>query len=444
MIRYFSRDENIGKLGMWLFLLTCFSYPITAVPIASLGLPSTPINMTLKGIFCGISLFILLICVFRKNEPLNKVHYVLFLFWLIYSIRLIHDISFAGVKLADGSGNSEFVKNTAFQVYSFFFLSALIPSLAIIFTARYINLQSLVKHLIFFLVLANVEVAIYLYQNITMLGKDLFAERANIMNEEDVGRGVVLNTISIGYYGQQLAVNALAWLIVIRKNPLLRKMLLMLVLGLGFFNVMVAASRSPLISLVLLTIVMLFYNFVKYAKSAKYLMNSIASVTLLTWIYFSVIQPYTEGKDFALLNRLIEFQTDRASGGKEYRDFAYASAWNDFVESPVIGKQFLGTFDNFYPHNFLLETLMATGLIGGILMLIIIISLILRAISSFGAEQKFQFLALVFVFPKVALAMTSGCLFTDPDFWILLSFFLSLNFAGSSRPNQAVVTIAHN
>ena len=439
MIAYFSRDENLGKLGMWLLLLTCFSYPITAVPIASLGLPSTPVNMTLKGIFCGISLFILLICMFRRNEPLNKVHYVLFLFWLIYSIRLIYDISFAGVKLAAGSGNSELVKNTAFQVYSFFFLSALIPSLAIIFTARYIKFESLVKHLIFFLVIANVEVAVFLYQNITMLGKDLFAERANIMNEEDANKGVVLNTISIGYYGQQLAVNALAWLVIIRKNSLFQKVLLLFVLGLGFFNVMVAASRSPIISLVLLAVVMLIYNFIKYAKSAKYLFNSITSVAVLIWVYFSVIQPYTEGKDFALLNRLVEFQTDRASGGKEYRDFAYASAWNDFVENPVIGKQFLGTFDNFYPHNFLLETLMATGLIGGILMLIIIISLILRALSSFGSGRTYQFLALVFVFPKVALAMTSGCLFTDPDFWILLSFFLSLNFTAVTEPERSAL-----
>ncbi|MFZ4543221.1 MAG: O-antigen ligase family protein [Saprospiraceae bacterium] len=427
MFSYFSKDNNLGTLSMWLLIITCFGYPITAVPIAMSALPSTPINMSLKAIYCAVAIFIIIISIYKKNLHFSKTAYFLILFWVIYSIRLVYDISILDIRLAKGSGNSETNPNTAFYIYSYFFMSSIIPALAIMISTKLIDLAKLTGNLIFVLAVANVEVALYLYQNIAMAGKDLFLERANIYSQVDDGpEGIVLNTILIGYIGQQLAVNSLGRVLVIKGESIFKKLLLVGFIVLGIFNIVVAASRSPFLSLAVLVLILIFYNFRFQAKAVRYWLSASVVVFFISILTIVYIMPFIENNDLAIINRLIEFQSDRSSGGKEYRDFAYASALNDFFDSPIFGKQYVGTYDNFYPHNVILEALMATGVVGFLVFLVAIFAFIFKAFQALQPGKKYLFLCLLFVLPKFAISLSSGCLFIDPEFWILFGFFISI------------------
>jgi O-antigen ligase len=143
--------------------------------------------------------------------------------------------------------------------------------------------------------------------------------------------------------------------------------------------------------------------------------------TLSSVLYYTLVSKISF-EDLQVVQRFTFSAEQQAGNEGEHRNFAFKSAWEQFLQNPVIGDRFVTTLDGFYPHNLYLEVLMATGIIGGFFFygsLIIVLKKMLRLES----EPSFLVLSFLLILQLFG-QFTSGCIFTSPDFWALYSFFL--------------------
>jgi O-antigen ligase len=139
------------------------------------------------------------------------------------------------------------------------------------------------------------------------------------------------------------------------------------------------------------------------------------------------IVPIWNNLNLEIINRMTSFYTERQIGGKiEERDFEWASAWRQFVENPIFGDSFVNDFDKSYAHNLFLDSLMATGVVGTILL----IYLTYKSFSSFiksSRSLKVQLLPIWITYLSILiLSLTSGGLFVAFPFWIMLAVTIKI------------------
>ena len=77
------------------------------------------------------------------------------------------------------------------------------------------------------------------------------------------------------------------------------------------------------------------------------------------------------------------------------RERMFASAWQQFLEKPILGSALLEETSGFYPHNLVLEAFMATGIIGGCAYLLLIALMLNASIRLLIKADGYEWLALL-------------------------------------------------
>ena len=403
----------------WLIALSCFSYPITANIISIANVPSTPINITIKAIF-AITSVILIIPYMVKYEVVFKKHLLpSFFFLVLYSVRIVYDNSFTDVR---------FVDHPPFYVYSFYFGTIFFPCLAIILNARKIDVKQLFKIFFYLLLISNVETTLNLIVFGGLSAESIEGGRAEVINDIAGEVTSVINPILVAFYGGILSIVTLLYLLILdEKKSYVFKILLVIGFALGLVNLVLGASRGPLLSFVALLFLMFFINFLIAKKNFRYALNIIFVILGLIAATIKYIIPLIDSGKLNAFTRLFDFFEQKQSGEVEYRDLAYASAWQDFLDSPIIGKQFVGTFDTFYPHNIILEVFMATGIIGAFFFIGMFFSIIYKSLFVIRTVDRNMIGILVLLLYKLMTCLTSSCLFEDNVFWVMICIFLSID-----------------
>jgi len=405
-----------GFLTEWLILITCFGFPIqTTIPIL-LKIEAAQINLLFRVVYLLASIFLIWKASFRRPIMISKSLLIFLMFMLIYSFRVISDVSFKGKTYLD---------TDSFYVYSFFFGVTLIPSIAIFLSTRYINFQRLTKNLFIVLLISNICVI----SNVLFFSPDgltgLFISRGNVMEEINGETISKINGITISFIGELLCLVSLTFLLFNPFNLAAnRKILLRFVLLLGFTNLILGASRGPLLVFFFLFIFIIFY-YIRYKNYSSIIFFKIT--TLITIIVFAtrfIIGSLINESNFLILSRLMDFFGAKQSRGMEDRDYLWASAWRQFKENPIFGDSFVTDNMNDYAHNLFLDSLMSTGLVGTILLFI----LLFKIIESFWQNTKrlkVRYLPIWIVFFSIFLSsITSGSLFLSFSFWIMLAVCL--------------------
>lgn len=410
---YKIKDHNISNLVLWIIVLNCFSYPITAVIIAYFQVPSGLINIGLKIIYSILALVLIYIVTIKDGI---KIPYTLIgglCFFFIYSVRLIYDIGVEKVPVL-------FYSDT--YILSYFFGATLLPIIAITFGYRYINVNKLTLFVFWALVIANFFLIYYLLvlSDFGDLEKQL-ARRAHIKTE-GTSIGTLINPITIGYYGATLSLFCINAILSDFFSSKTIKWMLYPLIAMGFIILLLGASRGPLLGFVLILFISLMAHFYrsteKVLKIGKFIMYFAFGFLFLSGAINEIYKKY----DIFLFYRVEKFFTDRDKGRKEVRDFSFESAWNDFLSSPFVGKQFVGTYDNFYPHNIFLEVLMATGIFGGVFFLIYFFKFSTSSIRLITKQRFKLYTPLVFTsFICFFLSVTSGSIFSSPEIWIMMT-----------------------
>ena len=387
-------------------------------------IPSTPINTGFRALFLGLSLMAIVITLLKYEKlKLNKAFVFFLVFWFIYSIRLIYDLEIEGHRYLD---------NTKEWTYLFAFGGCLIPSIALFFSASNINPDKIVTLIFYIVLFSNICILV----DVLYLAKgnleSVFLQRASL----NIGKNIdglkksqsAINPITISFTGQILALFSLALLIIDKYR--INRFAVYFALVLGLLNLTLGASRGPFLSFVLITLLIVFTKY----KTVKN--STLFNLKLFTWFsFFSILIslyliPNFKKLEISLFNRILVsmgIKSDPYYKGEE-RFSEYESAWQQFIDNPIWGDKFVDNALNSYPHNFILEVLMATGIIGAVPFIIMIFYL-LKKVYVLYSRIHIERWAIHYIIMTLSILISfllSGGLFVGVVFWSCISFILAM------------------
>jgi O-antigen ligase len=185
----------------------------------------------------------------------------------------------------------------------------------------------------------------------------------------------------------------------------------------------------------------LFFEIYLIGKYKNFSFSFVAKIFLISVLVmlgsFFMISNNTE--DIQMLSRFSGMYEERLNNIKEDRDYEWESAFNQFLDSPLLGDAFVTDYDKSYCHNILLDVMMSTGLLGGVLFSIFFNFLIVKLNYLVKRVTAHPLLiAYVILFLTALLgSIFSGGLFNIYPFWLLSAFILRVQLSG----NQENITI---
>ena len=423
--RYLVSDKVVGKIALWLLAFLTFAYPIAAAIPTLLNLPTTPVNIAFRALYVAMSLYLIAASVFKKQTyQFRWYNTLMFAFWICYIMRLAYDFEISHV---------EAFRMPKETIYMFSIGNCILPSFAMMSMSRYVDVQKLVKVIMGILIISNILILILLATQVG-LSLQMFIVRNLVRGSNETS---AINEITISFTGCQLIIFALNKLLIGGKHNFGKRFLLILCIILGLFNLFAGGSRSPMILFVLMLLFTLGFYFYKHHRFKRFINNIKVFIFCCVIAVLGLFAAMTfKNVDFALINRLQETAEDRQKGGKELRDFEQEAAWNDFLSSPLIGHQFVNSHDKTYPHNTLLEVLMALGILGGILLFPFMGKFLHQLFTlPYQYTSIFSFSTLVSL--SFFVSQFSGSLWTSVDFWALSIFWVNIDKKQLEKKTQS-------
>lgn len=408
----FSKYLAIG------FILSAFIYPLTAVLILSFSLPTSITNIALK-LFYSI-LYLAIIIQYLRNYSLSfkVISLPLLLFFLLYTVRLVFDISIRHIDFSSGS---------AAYVYSYFLGATFLPALMIIICYRSLSPLEIYKNLYFVLLIANLLLVWYIFSNGASSYFELLAGRTELNSESNIGTdGVFINPIQISMCGALLAIVAITNILFEKTATIFHTLFSLFNLFLGLYNLFVGASRGPLFGFITILIFISLYRIYTAPKNLKFF-TSFLLTFVLSVICYQLIINLRNNFDIFLLDRLDTFWMNLLSNTKEDRNFIYEQSISLFLNSPIIGSQYV-TIDGGYPHNIIIEVLMSLGIIGIILFSIMSLNIFVRILYLYRLKViSVEIIGIISVCLLVLfLGLTSGSIFVNPEIWTCYTVLILL------------------
>lgn len=187
-------------------------------------------------------------------------------------------------------------------------------------------------------------------------------------------------------------------------------------------------SRGTFVVIILFLVLVIVYFMIKSVKGIISL--AISGVLLGIILYFNmfsklILYLYNDlgiySYNLMKFSRSIEEGFETASSG---RDVLYQSALNSFFEQPIFGNGvgYSFTYTNTSTHNFLLQILIESGLIG---FLIIFITLAILYYKLFFINNKYiKVIFLIFTSISVGRLLISSDLWLRTELWLLVGITL--------------------
>lgn len=381
-------------------------FPVVAAAAGVIGTGSTAISITYRAITAIVAVALMIFA--RRTYRLNGVGVTLvasYVFWVLYLARIAHETSVNPFGLA-----REPIIYWTFAVGSCF-----VPMTALAFRTRQIEPDRL---LTFFLGGAILVIVASLLVGSTM---SLSSEGAQF----DAGRFGLesLNPISFGHMGATAALLAY-WAIrslKLRWNTLLYGACF----ALGIYAVIVSASRGPFIAMIS---GILFVEIARPRATTALVVAMLAVCVALMGFDVYLIDDLTGTK---FVERLMDAVT--VSGGTDLeREISFHGAWEQFLRNPMTGDALEERITGFYPHNIVLEALMATGVVGGGALLVAIGMGLKHCVTLLRAQTGYGWIAILYVQYLIG-SQTSGAVYTATTFWALHGAVIGLT-AYSRRP----------
>jgi O-antigen ligase len=227
-----------------------------------------------------------------------------------------------------------------------------------------------------------------------------------------------LNAISVGYTGLFLMVAASSlW----SRIAMPWRLGLLPAALIGAVCLIQAASRGPIVAGVVCVAA------VAYVRRQWFLFFVFAAMV----IYGGAVA-HTE--DFAIIERFQNLSSDLSA---TERRISMMISIEQALASPIFGHAYVETLTFTYPHNLLIESGLALGVVGFVLMLFMQIKLLFFALRLLREGRRlFPFLTLI----AVVNANLSAALFGAADFWIVASISFAFLHGEKVRRNAALQT----
>lgn len=402
--------------------LLAFGYPLSMVWFLQLGIASSELNLAVKGITALLFAVSLMGSILLgRRAPIGLAPIFIFLF--LYGIRLIYDVRVEGIVPPFA---------TPAYVLLYFFALTLLPALAIGFAFKPSDVPILHRWLFWTLVLVNASLIFYVFTSGYGAGGAALQGRFEVLGEEE--STTVINPIVVSLMGAALSLFVLGRLAVVGRISFPVQMVHLGFFGLGVLNLLMGGSRGPVVGFAVGVLVVTAS--VIYAARSRRLQLHVQPrlfVYLAAMFTGLVVLATRDGVSFTVFDR---FRSMFEPGGRvlEERDFVYAAAWQDFLNSPILGHSYLTMGGLALPHNVPLEALASLGVIGGV-GAAFCIWLTLRgtwngALVRYGPfGYSLALLAACFLM----LTMTSGSISQSPELWVICLLVMCM----AGRPSVA-------
>lgn len=378
--------------NVYLVLLIVGFLFVGVVPNA-IGLAEGSISVPYRIFVLAFSLFLIFSILFsQKITKIRWKNYHLFIgFWILYTIRIIYDLYYSGIILAPNTSPSEYMQ--------FAFGVVLIPSFCVMLITQANNIDyEWVLKWIYRILFFTLLIAIYSRGNSDLVGR----------TSGDMSIGVLV----FGQYGTTLSLLSLFYMVRgLKKNT----NLIFYIIGflIGFLAIFISASKSPLLALILVS---LLFVILWFGGLKSFFFLAISSLVL--YIFFTDIIYFLSNIFKSGLIERILYAIE--VGGDKTRENYMITAINEFVNNPFFGNAILiqeYSVAGNYPHNIIVEAFMSLGFLGGI----IILFWILKGIKNFYfATKQHSYLAWVgLIFLQYFIfSIFSGNIFSNNLFWI--------------------------
>jgi O-antigen ligase len=376
-----ATDRVYRLLGNLVLALAIVGFPLAAALSEILAYTTNTLSIGYRVVNSVLCLLLLLWTLARGAFRMDLLAGA---FLALYATRLLLDLNYS--MLPDIAENA-----------LFFVVAVLIPTLGVAGGRAWYDEKTCLR---FILVIGGIGSALIAYADLAMgisvAGVD--TDRVTLS---------FLNPISIGYHG--LFTAAAGIMLIARHRSAGWMIPCILVVLLGGFLLVVSGSRGPFVALLAALLVTGAAN---RRANAAYFLGGIIVVGLVA--YFGVPE--------AILNRFRGVGTDVSSA---MRIYAIQLSIDAALEHPAFGYAYIEPVTGLYPHNLLLESALALGLIGFVLMLWMQFALVWNAWRLARAGAWFL--------PFMASAMLANA-WISGSLWGSGLFFVALWLVRDHRP----------
>lgn len=391
-------DRADSRALPWILALSVVGYPLVGMIGVIFGLDATLSSMPFRLLVITLSLGVIYRATLQRTrfDPDNLI----VAFFAIYLFRLGWDVVIGGV---DG----------ATMAIVFFLATVLMPGIALMIIVEARNERSLAQTM--FLVGSAVSVLAVLLMLLGFGGGRSMTEETGRLSFDTV------NPILFGHAGATTIIAALAaW----QQSRLAERSLLLIGAGFGAACLLLAASRGPLLSLVVALTV--------YA----YVRRKWGWVALAVLAGASFLPSLLSSDSFELAARFSNIEEDESS---IERLAVQANALQQFLDNPLFGNAFVEPILGEYPHNLVLESGMALGVPGLLLFLVICVRGWVRAIAEL--RSGLVLIPLLF-FQYLVAAQLSGALWGASALWLLIILVMGYRAEAPSRRRDSRIVAA--
>lgn len=213
-----------------------------------------------------------------------------------------------------------------------------------------------------------------------------------------------------------------------------------------FLQLFTFGSRGPLFAVI--SVIIFLYIVKPNIRGVKINYRKLSTVTLITvplimsigYLFVKISDIFSDfGIESYAINKIIALNSEGdVSNG---RNSLLALSFDGFLDSPLLGNgldQFYKNTGNFYPHNFIVQTLYDGGLVLFFVLLIPIINGIRKFYKTCMIDGYSAISILLFIF--VPYAMFSQDMWEISGLWVFFGAVLSKNFIFEEQNKSIVVS----
>ena len=357
-------------------------------------------------LFRFINLLIALIVVFhavylalrnKSQYTINKFVLILLLFYLFYSFRVLIDLEVYELHSLTTYSKSYF--------YMYLIGILIIPGCAILLLKDF-DCFHFFKQLELFLIVFNILIFVFYLVSI-------FIEKRIIFRFWLINDGFeFLNPITIGSYSALL-------LILIHRN-VFKKLKYFLIFNLCLINLLIAGSKGPMVSFLVVFFLSFLFN------SKYYFKNSFDFLCNIVFLFLMIISLFIVFGS-SLISRVGNVSSDEST---QVRTAVFQNAIDQFCDNSFLGSHFLVLKSKMYSHNIIMDILLATGIFGFVLLL----PVFLKAFSIFWKDRFSSPITLIFLYLFI-MSFFSGSIYSSSE--LFLCFLLLMNNNNNFQINNS-------
>ena len=388
-----------ARIGAWILVLCLVGYPIVALLVTLLGVESATLSWPYRAI---VALGAVVLLASGLRHPLRgQIDGVFLVFLLIYALRLIYDVLISDVFLADVS-------------LRFYLIVVFFPVLAVALSGA-VHLD-------------DTEIAYRLAAaGFVCLGLAIVATSQGLVSAhwfyDGAGGGRLafdsLNPITLGH----AAVSTLLACLVLLTTPKVDwrwKAFSIVLMASATFIVFKSASKGPLLAMVL---AVAWFAFSRVGRLVK-----LAPLVFCLPFFASVYDPILSKSLEADVAHLVDPGGDEGllRLGLGLGVGVGEAVVDDFLAFPILGRHSYNDVmgEGFYPHNVIIETAMALGVVGLGLLVVVLVQATRNVLAFFNRQHPLLVMLLI---QHGLNSQLSGAIWGSDAFFALLALALAPN-----------------